>query len=131
MQIIQKEKIPKKVDKITLVVDGILNRREALDIFRQEYSAKAIRTRRRRLLLPDVTLELVRDDDYWAISLRCWWDGDRSRPMIEVMRKDGSRIMSLRKALLRSTRKARFARLYDDMAKRSKQTDDERARGEW
>lgn len=113
MQIIQKEKIPRKVDKITLVVGGILDRREALGIFWQEYSAEALRTRRRKLKSSDVTLELVGDNDYWAISMRGWWDGERRRPMIEVMTKDGSRISTLHNAILRSTAKARVREIRD------------------
>ena len=132
MQIIQKEKIPREVDKISLVVAGVLDRREALAVFSQEYSAPALRTRRRKLKSPDVTLELVSDDDYWAISLRCWWDGERNRPMIQIFKKGGFyRITTLRRALRQSTKRKRFDRIYEDMADRAEQIKKERERGEW
>jgi len=120
------EKIEGIPDKVTLVVDGIRDRDEGIDIFRQEYLAKE---RSKDLYVPGVSLEVVKAGDYDAILLRCWYSFELKTVILDIRGKKGFKRHTLkgyllakrRVARIREVRQARAERLEEDRIREEKE----------
>ena len=124
---IKREKIKGIPDKVTLVVDGIRDRDEGIDIFRQEYLAKE---RSKDLYVPGVSLEVVKAGDYDLILLRCWYSEELRKVLLEIRNKKGYYkrhtlkgylLAKRRVARIREVREARAERLEDDRIREEKE----------